>query len=282
MADKTDTLENILDYGIDLKNRRIWFGALPEAYDEGGAEFTWRSVERAIRAIQIMEIEAPRKPIELHMSSPGGDPYALLRLYDTIQASPCQIKFYGSGEIASAATWIMAGCDERYLSPNTYVLVHDSSGFGSTESPAKLTDAYIHMDQEKRMQDKLNQIYADNSRMPLEFWEEMVKRDVWLTAEETIMLGLADKIVQEQKRGNLRRMRISLLCKEPDRKELNKLLKNMAQRTYAHKVSKMELHVPREFFDKNVTVDPTESSSSIPPTESPTAHGDESHTPDKE
>lgn len=269
MADKTDTLENILDYGVDLKNRRIWFGALPEAYDESGSDFTWRSVERAVRAIQIMEIEAPRKPIELHMCSPGGDPYSLLRLYDAIQASPCQIKFFGSGEICSAATWIMAGCDERYLSPNTYVLIHDSGGFDATLAPAKLTDAYIHMEQEKRLQDRLNQIYADNSRMPLEFWEEIVKRDVWLTAEETIMLGLADKIVQEQKRGNLRRMRIALLCQEPDRKELNKLLKSMAQRTHAHKVSKMELHVPREFFDKNVVVDPTESVSNTQPIASP-------------
>jgi len=257
VSDKRDTVENILEQGIDLKNRRIYFGSLPESYDEGGSDFTWRSVERAIRALHIMESEAPKKPIELHMSSPGGDPYALLRLHDAIQASPCQIKFYGSGEICSAATWIMACCDERYLAPNTYVLIHDSGSYGEGIVPIKLTDSYIALEQEKRLQDNLNKIYADNSRMPLEFWEEVVKRDVWLTAEETIMLGLADKISEPKKRGNLRRMRIAHLNKDPDRKELNKLLKGIANRTHAHKLSKIELHSPAEEFDKSIVVDNT-------------------------
>lgn len=259
MAEKTDLLENVLEHGIDLKSRRIYFGSLASS-DEDGSDFTWRSVERAVRAIQLMEQEAPKKPIELHMSSPGGDPYALLRLYDAIQGCSCQIKFFGSGEIASAATWIMACCDERYLTPNTYVLIHDSGSYETGEVPAKLTDAYIAMDQERRLQDRLNKIYAENSRMPVEFWDEIVKRDVWLTADETIMLGLADKIIEPKKRGNLRRARINALKQDPDKKELQKLLKNISNRSYVHKLHKIELNSPDEQFDKNITIETAISS----------------------
>lgn len=265
MSDKSEMINDILDHGIDLKNRRIYFGALSEGSDENGSEFTWRSVERIVRAIHIMENEATKKSIELHMSSPGGDPYSLLRLHDVIQASPCQIKFFGSGEISSAATWIMACCDERYLTPNTFVLIHDSGSYGESVAPVKLTDAYIAVEQDKRLQDKLNQIYADNSRMPLEFWEEVVKRDVWLTAEEAIMLGLADKISEPKKRGNLRRARIANLNKEQDRKALNRLLKSIANRTHSNRLSKIELHSPAEEFDKSIVVDNTPTVEEITP-----------------
>ena len=257
MAEKSEILENILLHGIDLKNRRIYFGALSISEDDEGSDFTWRSVERAIRAIHIMEAEAPKKPIELHMCSSGGSTYALLRLYDAIQLSSTQIKFYGSGVIASAATWIMAGCDERYLYPNTRILIHDSSPGGFAEVPEKLSDRYIDTDEERRLQDRLNQIYVDNSRMPLEFWNEMVKRDMWLSAEETISLGLADKIVEYKKRGNLRRMRVAQLQKAPEGKEFNQLLKRLKDRVYMGKQLRIELHVPEEKYDKNIVVDTT-------------------------
>lgn len=253
MSDKID-IESILTNGIDLKNRRIYFGSLLESLDENGSDFTWRSVEWAVRAMHIMQDEDPKKPIEIHMSSPGGDAYALLRLYDVIQSSPCQIKFYGSGEICSAATWIMACCDERYLYPNTRVLVHDSSA-GIVEVPEKLSDRYVGTDQERDLQDLLNRLYADNSRMPVEFWEEMVKRDLWLSAEETVALGLADKIIEPKKRGNLRRVRISNLSSPPDRKEFNKLLNKLKERVYMGRHVKLELHIPVEEFDKNVDIE---------------------------
>jgi len=254
MAVTNDNVTQILDYDVDFKRRRIYFGALVEGHDEGGSNFSWRSVERAIRQIHIMEHEAPAKPIELYMSSPGGDPYALLRLYDVIQSCSCQVKFFGGGEIASAATWIMAGCDERFLYPNTRILIHDSS-WGESVAPEKLTDHYINADNERLLQSKLNQIYADNSIMPIDFWDEMVKRDLWISADEAIMLGLADKIIPARKRGSLRKNRIASMKAERDKKDMSKLLRLLKDRIYMDKLSRLELHVREEKFDKALVVD---------------------------
>jgi ATP-dependent Clp protease protease subunit len=230
VAEKTKKteFEEILSHGVDFKNRRIYFG-LDSDWDEStGGEFTWESVEVVVRALQKMASDYKHGPIELHMSSYGGQTDEMLRLYDAIQSCPCQIRFYGSGKIMSAATWIMAGCDERYLTPNTQVMLHKWRGGVGAETE---TDVKIEMDHYGGwLTDKLNDIFADNSKMPEEFWEEVTKRDLFLTPEECIMLGLADFIVPFKKRGNLRRKRIAQMNKAVDKSEMRKLVNDINKR----------------------------------------------------
>lgn len=254
MAAITELTDN-LAYGVDLKNRRIYFGVnLDNADASDSTDFNLSSVEYAIRAMHRMAADAPGKPIELHMNSYGGDPYAMLRLYDEIHACPCQIKFFGGGAIMSAATWIMAGSDERYLHPNATVMVHD----GSDGWEGKHTDGQIWAAEMKRLQDKLSEIYAENSRMPKEFWEDVLQRDLYLTAHEAVSLGLADKILEPKKRGNLRKVRQAALKKEPDIKEMKKLVGDIYSRINKVKVPKIEFNeIKKEPTDPHVVVDET-------------------------
>jgi len=250
-AKKTE-FEEILSHGVDFKNRRIYFGVDGDGEEVSGGEFSWESVEVVIRALHKMESDYKHGPIELHMSSYGGSTDEMLRLYDAIQDCNCQVKFYGSGKIMSAAAWIMAGCDERYLTPNTQVMLHKwRGGTDGTE-----TDTKIEMDHcGGWLTDKLNEIFADNSRFPPEFWEEVTKRDLYLTPEECILLGLADFIIPPKKRGNLRRKRIAAMNKSIDKGEMRKLVNDINKRIHRGKNLKIELNIPDEEFDKNVFVD---------------------------
>lgn len=250
----TELTDN-LAYGVDLKNRRIYFGVNLDTGDVNeSTDFTISAVEYAVRALHRMASDAPNKPIEIHMCSYGGDPYAMLRLYDEIHACPSQIKFFGSGAIMSSATWIMAGCDERYLHPNCTVMVHD----GSDGFDGKHTDHQIQAAEMKRLQDKLYEIYAENSRMPVEFWADVCQRDLYLTADEAVSLGLADKIIEPKKRGNLRKARYAALKKEPETKEMNKLLKDLYARINKVKVPRIELNeVKKEAADPHLVIDNT-------------------------
>jgi ATP-dependent Clp protease protease subunit len=252
MATITELTDN-LAYGVDIKNRRIYFGINLDAADaEDSTSFTLSSVEYAIRALHRMATEAPGKPIEIHMCSYGGDPYSMLRLYDEIHACPCQIKFYGGGAIMSAATWIMAGSDERYLHPNATVMVHD----GTDGFEGKHTDHQIQASEEKRLQERLYDIYAENSRMPKEFWQDVCQRDLYLTAHEAVSLGLADKIVEPKKRGNLRKARHASLKKEQDVKEMKKLINDIYLRINKVKVPKIEFNeIKKEPADPHIVVD---------------------------
>ena len=248
--------EEIISHGVDFKNRRIYFGLDGDNDEVDGGEFNWESVEVVVRALHKMASDYKHAPIELHMSSYGGNTDEMLRLYDAIQASPCQIKFFGSGKIMSSASFIMAGCDERYLTPNTQVMVHKWSGGTS----GKETDQKIDMEHATGwLTDTLNKIYADNSRMPVEFWEEVTKRDLYLTPEESIQLGICDAIVPEKKRGNLRHKRIAQLNKDMDKSEMRRLINDINKRIHRGKNLKIELHIPEEQFDKNVFIEePTE------------------------
>lgn len=263
MAEKTELTDN-LAYGVDLKNRRIYFGVNLDTEDSGtSTDFTISSVEYAVRALHRMAADAPGKPIEIHMCSYGGDPYAMLRLYDEIHACPCQIKFFGSGAIMSAATWIMCGSDERYLHPNTTVMVHD----GSDGWEGKHTDGQIMAAEMKRLQDLLYDIYTANSRMPKEFWQDVCQRDLYLTASEAVSLGLADKVIEPKKRGNLRKVRYAALKKEPETKDMKKLLNDLYARINKVKVPKIELNeVKKEAADPHLVVEETKPAEQPVPT----------------
>jgi ATP-dependent Clp protease protease subunit len=253
MAIEKTELTDHLAYGIDLKNRRIYFGINLDTGDvDESTKFNSTSIEYTVRALHRMATDAPNRPIEIHMCSYGGDPYTMLRLYDEIHACPCQVKFFGGGTINSSATWIMVGCDERYLHPHTTVMVHD--GWGGYDG--NHTDHQIYAAEDKRLQSLLYDIYAENSRMPKAFWEDVCQRDLYLTATEAITLGLADKLIEPKKRGNLRKARYAALKKEPDTKDMNKLLKDIYHRINRVKVPKIELNeVKKEAVDPTLVVD---------------------------
>jgi ATP-dependent Clp protease protease subunit len=243
--------------GIDESRRRIFFGKNLGADPDNVTDFDQASVEIAVRAIHKMAADAPKKPIEIHMNSYGGDPIAMMYLMDVILSCPCQIKFYGGGAIASSATWIMSVCDERYLYPNATVLVHA----GSAEITGTHTDLQIDIEQERLRQERLEAIFANNSRMPKSFWHAVSKRDLWLSAEEAVALGLADQIIQPKKRGNLRKLRQANLSQKVNAVRLKKLVVRLFQRIQLPlDAENITLNAPHhEEADPNIIVDLTEA-----------------------
>lgn len=255
MSLKTET-ENVISSGVDEVSRRIFFGRyLPNASEEEGNGFDQISIEYAIRAIHKMVDSNPKKPIEIHMNSYGGDPYSMLYLHDLILASPCQFKFFGGGAIMSAATWILAVCDERYLYKNARVMVHS----GSLTIDGTFADAEIRMAEEKRLQEELEHIYAHNSHMPKSFWTEVCKRDLYLSADEAVLLGLADKVVEPKKRGTLRKIRQAHMANKPKASTLKRVISKLYDRIqYPVHIKEITLNnFTSEENDDNLTIDST-------------------------
>jgi ATP-dependent Clp protease protease subunit len=244
-----DDLDKILSSGVDLKTRRIYFGNLSDG-DEG-SEFTWATVEATIRKIQALA-DNSQKPIELHMCSPGGDTAEMLRLYDAIQECKCQIKFYGSGQICSSAAYIMSGCDERYLSKNTSIMLHETQFSVPFSSH---TDSAISQEESEKLRKILVQTLSDNSRMSKEWWSVMLTRDIYFNPDEAIAIGIADKIVDYKKRGNLRRMRIAHLNKKIDEESFANMISDMNKRIKLPGKMTVKIEIPKEKSDKEVYVD---------------------------
>jgi len=236
-------LQTTIQQGIDLQHRRIYFGDLE--YVEG-SEIEFCSIELTLRAIDKM-LDINNKPIEIYMSSYGGDPYAMLALHDKIQESPCKFIFFGRGMIMSSATWVMCCCDERYLSTNTTVLVHD----GFTDVVDRSTDARINSDENERLQQRLAKIYEDNSYLDRKFWSTVGRRDLYLTAEETIKLGLADKITPFRKRGLFRKgPREHTFLSKPDTESMRGFISELFKRIKAEVPQNLQIVANIDEFEE--------------------------------
>lgn len=196
-SNKRIGIDEYMEYGLDLQNRRIYFGTIEN--DSESTNLTAGTVQLAIRGIDKL-LSISNKPIELHFASEGGDPYMMMALIDKILESPCKFIFIGRGTIMSSATGVLAVCDERLLSENTTVMLHD----GRSGNYEKSTDLEISTDENIRLQKALEKIYADNSYLDSSFYQSVCRRDVYLTAQEAIKLGLADGIIPYKKRGQFR------------------------------------------------------------------------------
>ena len=251
MATVTE-LTDLFEYGIDIKARRIYFGYMA-AEPDSATEFTPTSVEFAVRALQKMATDSPNRPIELHLSSFGGSIYDALRLHDEILSCSAQIKFYGGGAIMSAATIIMVACDERHLYPNARVMLHELSD--SNDHTTRRSDIKINSQENEALHKIMCDIYAANSRLPSNFWNDILSKDVYLSPGEAVSMGLCDSIVEPKKRGNLRKKRQAQLKKEID---IKRLVKDLYDRTGRSRVPRIELNLPiKEAADPHVVVDNT-------------------------
>jgi len=241
MSKYQSELEEYLEVGIDIAKRRIHFGIIGA---EEGESVSWHTVERIIRGLHRM-YDAGSGPIELHMSCFGGCVYSMLRLVDEIEASPCQVKFVGGGQIMSAATWIMAVCDYRIVHKNARIMIHD----GSNGFEDRHIDLIITAEEDKNVQEKLYELYANNSRMPKEFWADICQRDVYLTPEEALNLGLVDEVVQPKKRGNVRKAREKVLNKHPSTATLTRLTNSIYKRIHRKTPTKLVVEIKKEEVD---------------------------------
>jgi len=225
MSLKTN-LEYLIESGIDEKARKIYLGH-PNQDVESYGDVDMASISRTIRAINKFSSDAPHRPIELYVSSYGGDAYAMIGLIDTILACPSQIRFVGYGAVMSSAAWIMSVCDHRSLHENTSVLLHD----GVDLFEGKNTDIKIEANESFRLQNLLEKVLAENSRMPANFWHDILKRDVYLTATEALALGICDEIIMPKKRGNLRKSRQHAMNVPQSKHKITKLVKSIFDRT---------------------------------------------------
>lgn len=236
MSRDANSWELYLKTGVDIHTRKIFFGYLDGATSD---DVDFESIAVTLRAIDKMVEISNKQPIELHFTSYGGDPYQALALVDKILESPCKFKFYGRGAIMSAATVIMAVCDERYLSQNAVVMLHD----GSDGFEGKHTDFQIYAKEAERLQSVYNDIYARNSWVEVNFWDELVRRDAYLSADETILLGLADKVIAVPGRSKFRNR------KKPgngEKQKINRLIKKLADRIKLPSSLEIKFHAIEE------------------------------------
>lgn len=140
---------------------------------------------------------ASNKVLTLYVNSTGGDLYQAFALIDIMKHSKIPIRTIGIGSCMSSAFLIFASGThgQRYAAPNTSFMCHQfSSG----------VDAKYHdIKAEMKENELLNQKMIDILRGATLLAPSVIKKkllpasDVYLTAEEVIDLGVADKLLSD-------------------------------------------------------------------------------------
>ncbi|CDD67250.1 aTP-dependent Clp protease proteolytic subunit [Eggerthella sp. CAG:368] len=178
--------ERSYDIYSRLLNDRIVF--LGEAIDDAVANTV---------VAQLLHLESadPDKDISLYINSPGGSVSAGLAIYDTMNYIRCDVSTICMGMAASMASVLMAAGapGKRFILPNAQIMIHQPMG-GSGERTQQ-TDFEIIAKEMRKTRDRLEGILAKHTGQTIEKVHADSERDNWMSAEEALAYGLADKVV---------------------------------------------------------------------------------------
>ena len=156
----------------------------------------------------FLESQNADKPINLYINSPGGSVTAGLAIYDTMQFIKCPVHTMVMGQAASMGSFLaQAGAaGKRFVLPESRTMIHRvSSGTRGTSGSVhvqelEFEDARRHFEESKRLNQRLTELYVKHNTAGKTYEElfETMKFDTFLSADEAVENGLADKVVDKR------------------------------------------------------------------------------------
>jgi len=186
VIEETSRGERAFDIYSRLLNQRVVFLGMEVDAEIGNL---------VVAQLLHLESEDPQKDISLYINSPGGDVYAGLAIYDTVQFIKPDVQTFCFGSAMSMAAVLLAGGakGKRMALPNAKILIHQvSAGF-----QGQATDIEIHAREIIEMRRRLDQILADDTGQPLNDVAHHTDRDYFMSAEEAKHYGIIDRVIEK-------------------------------------------------------------------------------------
>jgi ATP-dependent Clp protease protease subunit len=158
-------------------------------------EVSQKSSQELVEKFLFLEAVGPGEPITFYIDTPGGSITSGMAVYDTIKLITSPVTVVVTGMAASMGSILLCSAPKgkRFVFPHSRVLIHQPLITGRMVAPA--VDINIQATEMERLRDELNGILAEASGQPMEKIVKDTDRDFYMTAQEAIDYGLADKIV---------------------------------------------------------------------------------------
>jgi ATP-dependent Clp protease protease subunit len=175
--------ERSFDIYSRLLNERVVF--LGSAIDDEVANLV-------VAQLLHLEAEDPEKDICLYINSPGGQVYAGLAIYDTMQHVRPDVQTVCCGIAMSMGALILTGGapGKRMSLPNGRILIHQPSGGFQGQA----TDVDIHARETLALRAQLDEMYARHTGQTAAQVHDDMERDRYFTAEQAREYGLIDRM----------------------------------------------------------------------------------------
>jgi len=161
-----------------------------------------------VAQLLFLEADNPDKEINLYINSPGGLVTAGLAVYDTMQYIKSDVRTIVMGQACSMGSFLaQAGtAGKRIVLPESRTMIHRvSSGTPGTSGSVhvqelQFEDAKRHYEESQKINKRLTELYVKHNTAGKTYEElfETMKFDTFLTAQEAVEHGLADKVVENR------------------------------------------------------------------------------------
>jgi ATP-dependent protease ClpP protease subunit len=138
----------------------------------------------------IHELADVDGPLDVHISSPGGEVDEGITIYNNLIARN-EVTVYIDGIAASIASVIAMAGNPVLIARNARMMVHD--GFAMAIGNAQ--DMRDMADQLDKASNNIADIYASHTGKPVSYWREIMKAEKWYDSDEAIEHGLADRLI---------------------------------------------------------------------------------------
>ena len=171
-------------YSRLLKDRIIFIGTPIDDYVANGV----------IAQMLFLQMEDPKKDIDLYINSPGGSVTDGMAIYDTMNFLRCEVKTFCMGQAASMSTVLLAGGTKgkRFALPHSRVMIHQPTG-GATGQTADISIAAKEILRWKRI---ISEILAKHTGNDVEKIEKDSDRNYFMTAAEAKDYGIVDQVIE--------------------------------------------------------------------------------------
>ena len=171
-------------FSLLLKNRIVFLGT---PINDQIANLT-------VAQLLFLNQEDREAPISMYINSPGGQVYAGLAIYDTMQMITNPISTVAVGVTASFGTVLLtAGTKgQRYALPHATIHIHQP--LGGVQGQA--TDIEIEAREILRLKTRLNQILSFHTGQTVETIEKDTDRNFYMDAKTAVDYGIVDKVLE--------------------------------------------------------------------------------------
>lgn len=189
VVEKTGQGERAFDIFSRLLNERIVF--LNGPVDDHSSNLV---------VAQMLHLESAdsEKDIHFYINSPGGVITSGMAIYDVMQFVKPDVATYVMGQACSMGSLLaQAGAKgKRYILPNARHMIHQPSGGARGQA----TDMLIQVEEILEMKRNLTNIYVKHNSAGKSF-EDLTRdmeRDNFMSADQAVTYGLADKILEKR------------------------------------------------------------------------------------
>ena len=171
-------------YSLLLRNRIVFLGT----------PINDQVANLIVAQLLYLSSEDPTAAIQMYINSPGGQVYAGMAIYDTMQMIPNPISTLAVGMTASFGTVLLtAGTKgQRFSLPNATIHMHQPLGGAQGQA----SDIDIPAREILLLKDQLTAVLARHTGQTVATIERDTNRDFYLDAKGAVEYGIVDRVME--------------------------------------------------------------------------------------